>query len=72
MGNYTAVCGGRTYLEISVRDLSDRWKSLESESAMMFPPPLMCWKYNDTSLLMRFHTSHLENMYMRFLFNWVK
>ena len=36
MWNYASVYGGRVYLNNVVRDLSDRWRYLESESAIMF------------------------------------
>ena len=42
--NYVAVCGGRISLKILVKDSSDMWKYLKSESAIMFVEPLMCWK----------------------------
>ena len=43
MCNYATVCGGKVDLTIVVRYLSERWKSLESESAMMLLIPLICW-----------------------------
>ena len=58
MCNDTNVCCGSMYLKIVVWYLSDRWKSLESESAMMFYFTLMCWDYRDTSLLMMVHPIH--------------
>ena len=36
MCNDATACGGRMYLNIFVGDISERWKSLESEAAMMF------------------------------------
>ena len=45
-------------LRTVVRNLSERWKSIESESAMMLLVPLMCWEYRDTLLLTRLHLSH--------------
>ena len=41
--NDAAVCGGRMDLNIVVRDLSERWVSLESETAMMLLVTLICW-----------------------------
>ena len=43
MCNDAAVCGGRMDLNIVVRDLSERWVSLESETAMMLLVTLICW-----------------------------
>ena len=58
MCNDANVCGGSKDLNIVVRDLSERWKSLKSESPMMLLVALMCWEYMDTSLLKRIHPSH--------------
>ena len=52
------MVGGR----IQKRDIYERWKSLKSESVMMFSAPLMFWGYMDTSLMMRVHPSHRENV----------
>ena len=56
--NDANVCGGRVDLKIVVRDLSERWKSLESKYAMMFSIPLICWEYRDASLLTRVKPIH--------------
>ena len=48
--NSTAVFGGRMDLKIVVRNLSDQWKPLESEYAMVFSAFLVCWDYRDKSL----------------------
>ena len=42
MRNDAAVCGGKVDLKIVVRDLSEQWKYLESESAMMSSVLLVC------------------------------
>ena len=42
MCNDTTVCDGRMDLKIVVRDLSEQWKYLESESAMMSSVLLVC------------------------------
>ena len=62
MCNDAAVCGGRMDLKIVVRDLSEGWKSLESESVMMFSVPLTCWEYRYNSLLTRVHPSYQSNV----------
>ena len=41
--NYSAVCVGRMSLNMFVRDLSERFKYLESKSSMMFSVSLICW-----------------------------
>ena len=41
--NYSAIYGGSIYFMMSVRDLSERWNSLERESAIIFSVPLMYW-----------------------------
>ena len=60
--NNAAICGGRMDLKIIVRYLSEWWKSLDSESVMMFLVPLICLEYRVTSLLTRFHHSHQANV----------
>ena len=62
MCNYAAVCGGSMALKIVVRDLFERWKSLESKSVMMFSVPLMCWYYRDTSFITKVHPRHRGTM----------
>ena len=62
MCSYATVWGGRIYFNIVVRGLSGRWKSLESESAMMFLVPLMCWEYMDTLFMTRVHPNHRGNV----------
>ena len=57
MCNESTVYGGRMGLKIFVRDSFDNWKSLESESAMMFSVHLIIWECRDTSLMMRVHTN---------------
>ena len=49
-------------LKILVRDLSEMWKSLESESVMMVVETLMCWECRYTSLMMRVHNNHCDTM----------
>ena len=58
MWNDAAVCGGRMDLKMLVRDLSERWKSLEREYEIIFLVTLMLWKYKDTSFMMRVHPNH--------------
>ena len=53
MLNYADVCDGRIELEVLMRDLSEMWKSLESNSNIMFSVTLMFWEYIDTSLMTR-------------------
>ena len=63
MLNYAAVCVGRMGLKILVRDSSDMYKSLESNSATMFADTLMCWDCRETSLLMRIHPNHHDTVF---------
>ena len=58
MYNDAVVCGRRVDLKIAVRDISEQWKSLESEYVMMFLVTLMSWEYRDTPFLTRVHTIH--------------
>ena len=44
MWNDVNVCGCSMGLKILARDLSEMWKSLESESVMMVVETLMCWE----------------------------
>ena len=69
-----AVCGGIMEFKILVRDLSEIWKPLESESDMMLLVSLMCWEYRDTLVLTRFHTPYHppSNRVMDYLIYWVK
>ena len=58
MCNDAVICGGRMDLKIVVRDLSERWVSLDTEPAMILLVTLISWEYRDTSLLTRVHTNH--------------
>ena len=49
-------------LKIVVRYISERCKSLESESAMMFLSPLMCWEFRYTSFLTVVHNRNRDIM----------
>ena len=58
MWNNAAVCCGKIWSKIFVRVLSDLWKSLERESAMIFSVSLMCCEYRDFLLLTSVHSNH--------------
>ena len=38
------------------------WKSLESESTIMFADHLMCWECTNTTLLMKVQTNHCDTI----------
>ena len=46
--NDADLCDGRMDLNIVVGYLSEWWKSLDSESAMMCLVNLISWEYRDT------------------------
>ena len=60
--NDSTVCGGRMCLKMFVRNLYDRWKSLESESVIIISVPLVFWVIRDTSFLIRAHPNHKANV----------
>ena len=60
--NYTAVYGGSMVLNIYFRDLFKMWKSLKSDSAMIFSSPLICWDYRYTLFFMGVHLNHLDTV----------
>ena len=49
MWNNAAVFCGMIWLKMFVRVWSDLWKSLQSESVMIFSVTLMCCEYRDVS-----------------------
>ena len=46
-------------MKIFVRVLSERWKSLERESDLMFDVTLLCWYCIDVSVCMKINPNHL-------------
>ena len=66
MWNGAAVCVGIMGLKMFARDLSEKWKSLERKSAMIFSVTLMYSEYMETSLLMRVHPKHQDNVSWRY------
>ena len=46
-------------MKIFVRVLSERWKSLERESGLMFDVTLLCWYCIDVSVCMKINPNHL-------------
>ena len=47
---------------ILVKDSYEMWKSLNSESVMIFADPLVCWECRDTLLLMRVQPKNRDTM----------